>query len=218
MSNNKVLEHVSRIEEMEIQLTTFNSRRALSKVDKKLEVKKIGDCSLIYEPNSPNSIYYNRVKGFGMKDIDKLEQILDIYMEQNIIPCFDMTPNNINGEVSTALFDHGYAVFEQLAFMQLIPEVYKEFKKEIDIVEVTQENAEEFVNIVIESNGGMDIDASVINRKAPYFYKPNFLNFISYNGGKVAGIGSIFINGKEGYIANDYTFDDFREREVKKHC
>lgn len=218
MSNNKVLEHVSRIEEMEIQLTTFNSRRALSKVDKKLEVKKIGDCSLIYEPNSPNSIYYNRVKGFGMKDIDKLEQILDIYMEQNIIPCFDMTPNNINGEVSTALFDHGYAVFEQLAFMQLITEVYKEFKKEIDIVEVTQENAEEFVNIVIESNGGMDIDASVINRKAPYFYKPNFLNFISYNGGKVAGIGSIFINGKEGYIANDYTFDDFREREVKKHC
>ena len=64
----------------------------------------------------------------------------------------------------------------------------------------------------------MDIDASVINRKAPYFYKPNFLNFISYNGGKVAGIGSIFINGKEGYIANNYTFDDFREREVKKHC
>ena len=110
MSNNKVLEHVSRIEEMEIQLTTFNSRRALSKVDKKLEVKKIGDCSLIYEPNSPNSIYYNRVKGFGMKDIDKLEQILDIYMEQNIIPCFDMTPNNINGEVSTALFNHGYTV------------------------------------------------------------------------------------------------------------
>jgi hypothetical protein len=31
MSNNKVLEHVSRIEEMEIQLTTFNSRRALYK-------------------------------------------------------------------------------------------------------------------------------------------------------------------------------------------
>jgi hypothetical protein len=109
-----------------------------------------------------------------MKDIDKLEQILDIYMEQNIIPCFDMTPNNINGEVSTALFDHGYAVFEQLAFMQLIPEVYKEFKKEIDIVEVTQENAEEFVNIVIESNGGMDIDASVINRKAPYFISQIF--------------------------------------------
>ena len=77
MSNNKVLEHVSRIEEMEIQLTTFNSRRALSKVDKKLEVKKIGDCSLIYEPNSPNSIYYNRVKGFGMKDIDKLEKPVD---------------------------------------------------------------------------------------------------------------------------------------------
>lgn len=216
MRSNKVLDQVSKIEDMEIQLTKFNSKRALSKIDKRLEVRKIGNCSLIYEPNSPNSIYYNRVKGFGMKDIDKLDQILDIYREQNIIPCFDMTPNNINGEVSTALFNHGYTVFEQLAFMQVIPKVYEGSINEIDIVEVTKENAEEFVNIVIESNGGMDIDASVIKRKAPYFYKPNFYNFISYIGGKVGGIGSLFINNKEGYIANDYSFKDFREKGSQK--
>lgn len=73
MRSNKVLDQVSKIEDMEIQLTKFNSKRALSKIDKRLEVRKIGNCSLIYEPNSPNSIYYNRVKGFGMKDIDKLD-------------------------------------------------------------------------------------------------------------------------------------------------
>ncbi len=216
MFNNKVLEQVSKIEDIEIQLTTFNSKRALSTIEKRLEVKKIGNCSLIYEPNSPTSIYYNRVKGFGMKDIDKLEHILDIYRKENIIPCFDMTPNNINGEVSAALFNHGYTVFEQLAFMQLVPKYYEDFRKDIDIVEVTQENAEEFVNIVIESSGGMDIDESVIKRKAPYFYKPNFYNFISYMGEKIAGIGSLFINDKEGYIANDYTFENFRNKGVQK--
>lgn len=100
--------------------------------------------------------------------------------------------------------------------MQVIPKVYEGSINEIDIVEVTKENAEEFVNIVIESNGGMDIDASVIKRKAPYFYKPNFYNFISYIGGKVAGIGSLFINNKEGYIANDYSFKDFREKGSQK--
>lgn len=216
MSNNKILEQVSKIEEMEIQLTTFNSKRALSKIDKKLEIRKIGDCRLIFEPNSPNSIYYNRVKGFGMKDLNKLDQILDIYKNQNIIPCFDITPNNINGEVSKALLNNGYTIFEQIVFMQLIPKTYEDFKKEIDIVEVTQGNAEEFINIVIESNGGMDIDASVVERKAPYFYGPNFYNFISYIGGKVAGIGSLFINNKEGYIANDYSFKDFREKGSQK--
>lgn len=209
---NKVLEQVSNIEHLEIQLTAFNSKRALSKIDKKLEVKKIGNCSLIIEPNSPNSIYYNRVKGFGIKDLNKFEQILDIYKEQNITPCFDITPNNINREVSTALLNNGYTVFEQLTFMQLLPKEYEDFNNGIDIVEVSQENAEEFINIVIESNGGMDIDETIIERKAPYFYKPNFQNFISYIGGKVAGIGSLFINGKEGYIANDYTFEDFREK------
>lgn len=210
MFSNEVLEQVSKIEDMEIQLTKFNSKRALSNIDKKIEVMKIGNCSLIYEPNSTNSIYYNRIKGFGMNDIDKLEQIMEVYREQNIIPCFDMTPNNINSEVSTALFNHGYTVREQLAFMQLIPKTFECFKKEIDIVEVTRENAEDFLNIVIESNGGMDIDESVIKRKAPFFYKPNFYNFISFVGEKVAGIGSLFINNKEGYIANDYTFEEFR--------
>ncbi|WP_188455705.1 GNAT family N-acetyltransferase [Virgibacillus oceani] len=210
MRSNKILEQVSKIEDMEIQLTAFNSKRALSSIDKQLEVKKIGDCRLIYEPNSPSSIYYNRVKGFGLKDIDKLEQILDIYTEQNINPCFDTTPNNINEEVAMALVNHGYKVAKQVAFMQLIPRSYEDFITEMDIVEVTEENAEQFINIVIESNDGMDIDASVIERKAPYFYKPNFCNVISYIKEKVASMGSLFIEGNEGYIANDYTFEDFR--------
>jgi hypothetical protein len=33
--------------------------------DKKLELRKIGNCSLIWDTNSPNSIYYNRIKGFS---------------------------------------------------------------------------------------------------------------------------------------------------------
>jgi hypothetical protein len=43
-----------------------------------------------------------------MKDLGKLEQILDIYDKQNISPCFDITPHNINEEVSLALSKYGF--------------------------------------------------------------------------------------------------------------
>lgn len=216
MSKNYLLEQVNKIEKLELELTAFNSKRALSNIDKKLEVKEIGNSSLLIDANSRGSVYYNRVKRFGSKDLDKLEQILNIYYEQDIVPCFDMAPNNINEKVSAALSKNGFVNTEQLAFMQLIPGPCTGLKGEIKIVEVTQENAEEFVNIVIRSNGGMNIDKNVIERKKQYFYKPNFRNYISYIGSDAAGIGALFISGKEGYIANDYTFDKFRRNGIQK--
>lgn len=78
MIKNHLLDEVRKIEEIELELTIFNSKRALTKTDKKLELRKIGDCSLLCDTNSPSSIYYNRIKGFGIKDLDKLEEILDV--------------------------------------------------------------------------------------------------------------------------------------------
>ncbi|CAH2213172.1 GNAT family N-acetyltransferase [Tepidibacter aestuarii] len=210
MGKNDLLEQVSKIEEIELKLTVFNAKRALSKIDKKLETKTIGNCSLLFDINSPDSIYYNRVKGFGMKDLDKLENILGIYSEQGIIPSFDMTPNNINEAVSLALLKHGFTNSEQLVFMQLTPEAYTDINKGIKIVKVTEKNAEEFVNIIISSEGGMDISSKVIGIKKQYFYQNNFYNYISYIGNEVAGVGSLFISDNEGYIANDFTFKGFR--------
>jgi hypothetical protein len=216
MIKNKLLEEVRKIEDMELELTIFNSKRALSKIDKRLEVAKIGDCSLLLDSCSPSSIYYNRIKGFGLKDLDKLEEILAIYSHHNITPCFDMTPNNINEEVSTTLLNYGYSNVEQLVFMQLVPELNENMKNDMKIVEVTEHNAEEFVNLIINSNGGMDVDDQVIERKKQYFYKPNFHNYIYYLEGEAAGMGSLFINGVEGYIANDFTFEKFREKGIQK--
>ncbi|HZK86025.1 MAG TPA: GNAT family N-acetyltransferase [Desulfosporosinus sp.] len=216
MCQNDLLEQVYKIGEMELELTRFNAKRAFGKIDRNLELKKIGNCTLLFETTSPNSIYFNRIRGFGMKDLDKLEYILDLYNKKNIIPCFDMAPNNINKEVALALFKHGFGTSEQLVFMQLMPEIYDDLIKTIKIVEVTKKNAGEFVKIVMRSNGNMEIDEKIIARKKPYFYKPCFHNYICYIGNEVAGIGSLFISGKEGYIANDYTVERFRGNGIQK--
>jgi hypothetical protein len=188
----------------------FNSQRALAPVDKNLQVKEIGHCKLIFDNNSPQSIYYNRVKGFGINDVDKLDQILNFYYEKGIVPCFDMTPNNINEKVAMALASKGFINFEQLAFLQLANDVDINLKQNIKIVKVNEENAEEFVNIVVSTSKITNIDKEVIQRKKHYFCNQNFHNYIAYIGDKVAAIGSLFIRGDEGYIANDYTFEEFR--------
>lgn len=223
MEKRTILETVRSIEAMELALTVFNAQRALADRDKHLEVLTHGDCTLLIEEGSPESPYYNRVKGFGRKDLDHLDGILARYHGKGVRPCFDMTPDHLDEEVAGALFRHGYAAVDQLVFLENLPGVTEKVRgksdagnPEIRIEEVREATAEGFVRIIMESNGGMDIGDDVIRRKKHYFHQPQFRNLVAFIGDEVAGIGSLFIKGSEGYLANDYTFEAFRGRGVQK--
>lgn len=69
---------------------------------------------------------------------------------------------------------------------------------------------------IVSSNEGMDIDEEVIERKRHYFHQPYFQNFMAYQGVEVVGIGSLFVRDDQAYIANDYTFEQFRGKGVQK--
>ena len=105
---------------------------------------------------------------------------------------------------------------KQLAFLKLTLGQGMETKTDISIVKVTAENAKEYVRTIVTSNEGMDIDDEVIERKKHYFHLPHFHNFMAYQGDEVAGIGSLFVRGEQAYIANDYTFEQFRGKGVQK--
>ncbi|HSP48339.1 MAG TPA: GNAT family N-acetyltransferase [Clostridiaceae bacterium] len=230
MERQRILEKVRRIEDLELALTVFNAERALAEADKHLEVIHVGDCRLLMEEGSPDSPYYNRVKGFGRKDLDRLEEILDVYHKKGIKPCFDMTPDHLDEHVGKALSGHGYTAVEQLAFLELVPEFLEGIphfisgipenlegaRDGIRIEEVREETAEDYVRIIMESNGGMDIGDDVVSRKKHHFHQPHFRNLVAFIGDEVAGIGSLFIKEREGYIANDFTFEAFRGRGVQK--
>ncbi|MGC5328043.1 GNAT family N-acetyltransferase [Brevibacillus sp. SYSU BS000544] len=210
MSRNDLLKQVERIEQMEQELTVFNARRALSAVEKNLQVKKLGDCALLIDANSPQSIYYNRIKGFGMNDLNNLDEILDVYHKESLTPCFDMTPNHLNEEVAKALFDRGYVSAEQLAFLQWQPQWKDEHTHDLSIVAVTAENVDVLMDMISQSMGG--VDQEIIDKKKAYFYQPHFQNYLAYVGDEAAGMGSLFLSGDAGYIANDYTIPQFRGR------
>jgi hypothetical protein len=119
--NQDILLEVERINEMELALTEYNSKRALKINDTNLIIKKLGDCTLLIDSNAPSCIYFNRIKGFGLNDLDKIDEILDLYNSKKIISCFDLTPNNINLEVAQVLRKKGFFCSEQLAFLELAP-------------------------------------------------------------------------------------------------
>lgn len=209
-----VLLEVDRINEMELALTEFNSKRAFSLDDKNLKVKKIGDCTLLIDSISPSSIYYNRIKGFGINDIDKIDEILNIFYSEQITPCFDMTPNNIKIEVAQLLMAKGFYCAEQLVFLEIEPH-FCEYESDIKLVKVTEENVVEFLHLIALSNG-MELDEELVKRKAKYFYQANFQNYIAYIGEEAIGMGSLFIKGEKGYVANDFTFPAYRGKGVQK--
>ncbi|MFS1511417.1 GNAT family N-acetyltransferase [Chengkuizengella sp. SCS-71B] len=210
-----VLFKQEKVNEMELALTQFNSKRALSRVNSNLILKNLGDCTLIIDSNAPNSIYYNRIKGFGNHDIDKVDDILDTYYSERITPCFDMTPNNINFEVSQVLMNKGFFCSEQLVFLELEPYFTEYDHREIEIVRVTKNNAKEFINLILLSDG-KEVEKDLIEKKSVFFYQSNFQNFIAYIDGEAVGMGSLFIKGEEGYIANGFTFPPYRGRKVQK--
>lgn len=204
-----VLNSVSNISNLELELTIFNSKRALSNIEKKLETLQIGNSILLKDSASPQSIYYNRIKGFGPTDLDKLDLILDIYEQDQIIPCFDLTPNQSNYEVAKSLTNKGFFCAEQLAFLEITPNTSTVSNNQLKIVQVTEENAVDFIKIIGLSTG-MEYEDELIKQKSEYFYRPNFKNYLAYFGEQVAGMGSLFISEDKGYIANDFTFPEFR--------
>ncbi len=208
MKNIKTL--IQEIENIELALTVFNSKRALSNVQKNMEVKQIGGCQLLIEPSAPKSIYYNRIKGFSEKDIDKLEDILDEYEKVNAVPAFDLNSLNMSRELMQALISEDYCYSDQLVFMVLEDLKTYPVANGLEIITVTEESAELFLNLVLKSNPAMAIDPKVIEEKKVYFYNENFKNYIVKVDGNIAAMGSLFIDGDTGYIANDYTFPDYR--------
>jgi hypothetical protein len=209
-----VQSNVSKIEKIEMELTVFNSKRALSSSEKNLEIIEVGNSILLKDKVSPQSIYYNRVKGFSPTDLDKLDQIIQIYEQDQITPCFDLAPNHLNYDLAKALANKGFFSAEQLAFLQISPKKTKTAQHQFHIVQVTEANAEEFIKLIGLSNG-LAYETELIKQKTEYFFRTNFKNYIVYMGNQPAGMGSLFIYGNEGYIANDFTFSDFRGRGLQ---
>jgi GNAT superfamily N-acetyltransferase len=209
-----ILNAVEKIGKIELELTVFNSKRALSANEKRLESFYIGNSVLVRDTASPRSIYYNRIKGFSSSDLDKLGRILEVYDEVQITPCFDMTPDSLNYDVAKALNSKGYFSAEQLAFLQISADAITQNFNPIKMVQVTEEHAEQFIELIGMSNGTVYED-SLIKQKSDYFHLPNFKNYIAFIGDNPAGIGSLFISGNEGYIANDFTFPEFRGKGIQ---
>lgn len=212
MKKTSVLKQVQDIETAELALTVFNAQRALAETDKALSVTTVGSCQLLMDANSPTSIYYNRVKGFGPADLDQLDHILALYAENGLQPSFDLTPNQLDDQVAGALADKGYVPAEQLVFMAKTVKPTTEPESELKIERVSEADAQAYVRLIMASNGGMDISDAVIERKAAYFYRADFINYVVYCDGQAAGLGSLFVSGDKGYIANDFTFEAFRGR------
>jgi hypothetical protein len=209
MSEKKPLFYVNQIENMEIELTQLNANRSLVPMKKQLEIICLGNTTLLKDRTDPTSNYYNRIKGFGPLDLPELDTLLSNYKEG--APCFDMTPNNMTKEVTLALSDKGFVPVEQLVFM--VADTLKELDKikgGFEIERVTERTAEEFIRWICLSNADIEINEEMVTRTKAYFYSPNFRNYMLKIDDYPAAMGSLFVKGQEGYIANDYTFPTFR--------
>ncbi|CAH1220502.1 hypothetical protein PAECIP111892_04854 [Paenibacillus auburnensis] len=204
----KPLDYVNHIEQMEIELTRLNASRSLIPVERQLEVKTVGSVTLLRDSTDPASVYYNRIKGFGPQMLPELDELLSYY--PGAAPCFDMSPDHMTEEVMRALCKKGFFPAEQLVFMVMHPTLDGLEAPVFQIERVTEETAEEFIEWIGKSAGGMKMTREMIARSKEYFYRADFMNYMLRIDGEPAAMGSLFLNGEESYLANDYTFPAYR--------
>ncbi|WP_059046760.1 GNAT family N-acetyltransferase [Paenibacillus rubinfantis] len=225
--NHPVLADVERMIYLETELTKFNHERSLYLAESHLNVTQIGGTTLLMDQLSPQSSYYNRVIGFGPADLERLPDILESYGAAGIDLCFDMSPDRQTGEVAGALAAQGFVPRLQLAFLKqelngesLESGEANRFPSSVEIHISRVSNEREAVSFIglIERSRGEDapaLEEAIIRQKSRYFYREDFHNFVASIGGESAGMGSLFVRGDTGYLANDFTFPDFRGRGVQ---
>jgi GNAT superfamily N-acetyltransferase len=222
-----VLRDVERLIQLEMEMTKFNNERSLYLKESHFTVTQIGGTTLLLDELSPLSSYYNRVIGFGPADLERLPEILGKYAASGIDPCFDLSPDRKTSEVAEALAAKGFVPRLQLAFLK------HEFDKEnlglesseraqsregIHMAQVSNEaEALAFIQLIERSRGGdgSSLDEGMVKRKIRYYYRDDFRNYVASLGGEPAGMGSLFVRGDTGYLANDYTFPAYRNRGIQ---
>ncbi|WP_150269844.1 GNAT family N-acetyltransferase [Paenibacillus tepidiphilus] len=214
----KPLQYVTQIERVEVELTRLNAARSLVEKPRQLEIRTLGQCTLLRDLTDPASGYYNRVKGLGPDDLHRLDEVLEYYPDTP--PCFDLTPDHMTEEVASELSRRGFIPAGQLVFMQVQPGPGAEPpasppEQQITVERVTAGNVEEYISWIADSMGGKEISAEMLERSRDYFYREDFLNYMILIDGAPAAMGSLFMYGQEGYIANDYTFPAFRGRGLQ---
>lgn len=172
MIQQKVHQKVNDIEEIELELTRFNAGRALSSQDKRLEEIRIGSARLLIEATGPDSLYYNRVKGFGIADLEHLDQIVSEYEQRNARPCFDMAPTRLNEQVALALHRKGFLPTDQLAFLEAEPAEAAAVHPDITIEPVDEGNVDVLLEAVSDLMGG--VPADILARKNGTLPSQNF--------------------------------------------
>jgi GNAT superfamily N-acetyltransferase len=207
----KPLETQRAIERMELELAKWNAVRSLTPLERDVEALELGGCILLRDRTDADSMYYNRVKGFGPEDAARLGELLAMYPESDTAPVFDMTPDRTTPETSRALADAGFLPAEQLAFLAAEPSETAD-DEGFDIRLVGEEDVETFVRWIVASSPGHVVDEATVHRTKGYFARPHFRNYRIEIDGAPAAMASMFLRGDEAYLANDYTFEAFRGR------
>ncbi|MFC4104138.1 hypothetical protein [Paenibacillus xanthanilyticus] len=201
---------LARIETLELELTKLNAARSLSAVPRRLEIRHAGDCKLLMDHADTASPYYNRIKGFGTQHIAELDKLLAEYGKAS--PSFELTPEGMAESVARSLGERGYWPVQQLVYMYMETLDDAGGHSEFEIERVTEETAEAFVGWIRDSHGDMVITQEMMARSKPFFHRPDFANYMLRIDGAPAAMGSMFIYGRSGYLANDYTFETYRGR------
>ena len=187
----------------------FNAVRTLSTDSRSLfQAEVLGNCALLVDAARPSPGICNRVLGFGASDVSDLSTILSKYGEHR--PRFDLRPDELCPSVVDSLLSVGYRPVGSLAYLLSDPKVAD--ADEIRVERWGHDRADEFVRLL--ERAGVPYSDAIWAKRREHYCTCSFRTFVSYLEGRPAGLGTLYVTGQFGVLANAVTFPEYRGRGV----
>lgn len=160
---------------------------------------------------------FNRAAGFTPADLDRLDDILGWFAENNISGRFDLMPGHTSPELFRELTRRGFNQSNFYAVLYGLPQVVPAEFPGVTVKEIQVAELETFYDIYMAGFGFPAERREVLTRSLTGLHgDPTVKFYLAYVDDRPAGMALLLIHDRIGYLATAATLPAFRGKGCQK--
>lgn len=200
---------IRRMVEADAARTIFEANRSLRR-DSSIEARRFGSAIALRDPKAPQLGFLNRVVGFSIDDLDRIEEVAAFYTTSGS-PCqLDLTPNLATPELLGALRSRRFAFAGMMTILHAVPERMSSSTPGVAIARVKSDNVDVAIDLLYHD---FAFDPEQRERKRGLYVDNDLFEvFVATIDGEPAAVVSIFFHEGAAHLANAKTIPAKRRR------
>lgn len=181
------------------------------------EVKAFGNATGLMVQSMAGNSLFNRLADFSPAELEKLDEIINWYQENNINARFDLLPSHVSPELFKALAERGFYQSGFYTVLYGLPQTQPQTFPGIEVRTIQQEELTIFDDIYMGGFGFPAQNRPVLTTSLNSLLdNPSNRFYLALVDGQPAGMALLLMQDRIGYMATATTLAAFRGRGCQK--